>query len=94
MEGGAYSKSLVMSSCLALCLKTPIYIYIYMMAKSGRCLLLQAEPYDNLRDVAWKILEFDVATVPVIQSSSQDGSYPQLLHLASLSEILKCKFFA
>lgn len=52
--------------------------------------LIVAGPNDNLRDVAGKILEFDVATVPVIQSSSQDGSYSQLLHLASLSGILKC----
>ena len=32
-----------------------------------------------------------MATVPVIHSSSEDGSFPQLLHLASLSEILKRK---
>lgn len=32
-----------------------------------------------------------MAAVPVIYSSLQDGSYPQLLHLASLSGILKCK---
>jgi len=32
-----------------------------------------------------------VATVPIIHSPSEDDSFPQLLHLASLSEILKCK---
>lgn len=56
-------------------------------------LLYQAGPYDNLKDVALKILENEVATVPIIHSSSEDGSFPQLLHLASLSGILKCKFF-
>lgn len=51
----------------------------------------QVGPYDNLKDVALKILQNKVAAVPVIYSSLQDGSYPQLLHLASLSGILKCK---
>ncbi|RDY03671.1 Sucrose nonfermenting 4-like protein, partial [Mucuna pruriens] len=32
-----------------------------------------------------------VATVPIIHSSSEDGFFPQLLHLASLSGILTCK---
>ncbi|THG14558.1 hypothetical protein TEA_002590 [Camellia sinensis var. sinensis] len=54
-----------------------------------RC-LIHAGPYDSLKDVALKILQKKVATVPIIHSSSQDGSFPQLLHLASLSEILKC----
>ncbi|XP_058223399.1 sucrose nonfermenting 4-like protein [Rhododendron vialii] len=52
--------------------------------------LIQAGPYDTLKDVASKILQNNVATVPVIHSSSQDASFPQLLHLASLSGILKC----
>ncbi|XP_059648521.1 sucrose nonfermenting 4-like protein [Cornus florida] len=52
--------------------------------------LIQGGPYDSLKDVAIKILQNKVATVPIIHSSSQDGSYPQLLHLASLSGILKC----
>ncbi|CDP15501.1 unnamed protein product [Coffea canephora] len=52
--------------------------------------LVHAGPYDSLKDVAVKILENKVATVPIIHSSSQDGSFPQLLHLASLSGILKC----
>ncbi|XP_021904908.1 sucrose nonfermenting 4-like protein [Carica papaya] len=55
----------------------------------SRC-LIHAGPYDNLKDVAMKILQNDVATVPVIHSSSADASFPQLLHLASLSGILKC----
>jgi hypothetical protein len=37
-----------------------------------------------------KILQNGVSTVPIMFSSSPDGSYPQLLHLASLSGILKC----
>lgn len=56
-------------------------------------LVLQAGPDENLKDVALKILQTGVATVPIIHSSSEDGSYPQLLHLASLSDILKCKLF-
>ncbi|KAF2618467.1 hypothetical protein F2Q68_00042621 [Brassica cretica] len=52
--------------------------------------LVQVGPYDNLKDVAMKILQNKVAAVPVIYSSLQDESYPQLLHLASLSGILKC----
>ncbi|KAG2260083.1 hypothetical protein Bca52824_079377 [Brassica carinata] len=52
--------------------------------------LVQVGPYDNLKDVALKILQNKVAAVPVIYSSLQDESYPQLLHLASLSGILKC----
>ncbi|PPR95875.1 hypothetical protein GOBAR_AA24799 [Gossypium barbadense] len=54
-----------------------------------RC-LVQAGPYDSLKDVALKILKSKVATVPIMHSTSQDGSFPQLLHLATLSEILKC----
>ena len=53
---------------------------------------MQAGPYDFLKEVALKILQNKVSTVPVIHSSSQDGSFPQLLHLASLSGILKCTF--
>lgn len=59
----------------------------------GRALsrrLIHGGPYDNLKDVALKILQNAVATVPIIHSSSEDGSFPQLLHLASLSGILKC----
>ncbi|KAL2254132.1 UNVERIFIED_CONTAM: Sucrose nonfermenting 4-like protein, partial [Sesamum indicum] len=52
--------------------------------------LVHAGPYDSLKDVALKLLQNKVSTVPIIHSSSQDGSYPQLLHLASLSGILKC----
>ncbi|KAJ7973357.1 sucrose nonfermenting 4-like protein [Quillaja saponaria] len=53
-----------------------------------RC-FLHAGPHDSLKDVALKILQNKVAAVPIIHSS-QDGSNPQLLHLASLSGILKC----
>ncbi|XP_057539192.1 sucrose nonfermenting 4-like protein isoform X1 [Amaranthus tricolor] len=52
--------------------------------------LINAGPYDSLKDVAMKILQNRVSTVPIINSSSPDGSFPQLLHLASLSGILKC----
>ncbi|KAI7987622.1 Sucrose nonfermenting 4-like protein [Camellia lanceoleosa] len=46
--------------------------------------LVHARPYDSLKDVALKILQNKVATVLIVHSSSQDGSFPQLLHLASL----------
>ncbi|KAM0966139.1 hypothetical protein ACFX13_022274 [Malus domestica] len=52
--------------------------------------LVHAGPYDNMKDVVLKILQNGFATVPIIHSSSEDGSFPQLLHLASLSGILKC----
>ncbi|XP_066366287.1 sucrose nonfermenting 4-like protein [Miscanthus floridulus] len=52
--------------------------------------LLHATPYESLRDIAVKLLQNGISTVPVIYSSSSDGSFPQLLHLASLSGILKC----
>ncbi|KAI3979622.1 hypothetical protein MKX01_013717 [Papaver californicum] len=43
-----------------------------------------------LKDLSVKIMQNDVATVPIIHSPSEDGSFPQLLHIASLSGILKC----
>ncbi|XP_022721940.1 sucrose nonfermenting 4-like protein isoform X2 [Durio zibethinus] len=52
--------------------------------------LIHVGPHCNLKDVALKILQNGVALVPIIHSSSEDGSFPQLLHLASLSGILKC----
>ncbi|XP_020254837.1 sucrose nonfermenting 4-like protein isoform X1 [Asparagus officinalis] len=57
--------------------------------------LVHVGAYDSLKDVAVKLLQKGVATVPVIHSPSQDGSFPQLLHIASLSEILKfiCRHF-
>lgn len=53
--------------------------------------IVQAGPDDNLKDVALKILQNGVATVPIIHSPAEDGSYPQLLYLASLAEVLKCE---
>ncbi|CAI9779767.1 unnamed protein product [Fraxinus pennsylvanica] len=58
------------------------------VAVSGH--LVHAGPDDNIKEVALKILQNNVATVPIIHSPSEDGSYPQLLHLASLSGVLKC----
>ncbi|CAN1356717.1 Sucrose nonfermenting 4-like protein [Linum perenne] len=52
--------------------------------------LIHAGPYDSLKDVSLKIMRGNISTIPIIHSSSQDGSFPQLLHLASLSGILKC----
>lgn len=59
-------------------------------ASFSRQHLVHAGPNDCLKDVALKILQNKVATVPIIHFSLQDGSVPQLLHLASLSGILKC----
>ena len=53
--------------------------------------ILQAGPYDNLKDISLKVLQNGVSSVPIVHSSSEDGSFPQLLHLASLSGVLKCK---
>lgn len=54
-------------------------------------MIFQAGPNNNLKEVALKILQNGVSTVPIIHSPSEDASNPQLLHLASLSGILKCE---
>ncbi|CAL0302291.1 unnamed protein product [Lupinus luteus] len=51
---------------------------------------VHAGPNESLKDVALKALQNKVSTVPIIHYASEDGSFPQLLHLASLSGILKC----
>lgn len=64
------------------------------LASLGRT-LISVGPDDSLRVVAEKILQHEIATVPVICPSAGDGSAPQLLHLASLPGILKsiCRYF-
>ncbi|XP_078444937.1 sucrose nonfermenting 4-like protein isoform X2 [Wolffia australiana] len=52
--------------------------------------LVHMGPCDTLGEIARKILQNEIATIPIILSSLKDGSFPQLLHLASLSGILKC----
>ncbi|KAK9139407.1 hypothetical protein Scep_009088 [Stephania cephalantha] len=52
--------------------------------------LIHARPFDSMKVVATRILQNKVATIPIIHSSSHDGSFPQLLHVASLSGILRC----
>ncbi|KAK9161506.1 hypothetical protein Syun_007847 [Stephania yunnanensis] len=52
--------------------------------------LIHAGPFDSMKVVATRILQNKVATIPIIHSSLHDGSFPQLLHLASLSGILRC----
>ena len=54
---------------------------------------VQADPYDSLKDIALKVLQNKVSTVPIIHSTSRDAPSQQLLHLASLSGILKCTLF-
>ncbi|GJX45111.1 hypothetical protein Tco_0261787 [Tanacetum coccineum] len=51
--------------------------------------LVQAGPDENLEDITLKILQNRVATLPITHLTSDDGSYPQLLYLASLSEALQ-----
>ncbi|OIW17498.1 hypothetical protein TanjilG_22610 [Lupinus angustifolius] len=51
---------------------------------------VNAGPHECLKVVALKALQNKVSTVPIIHSASEDASFPQLLHLASLSGILKC----
>ena len=73
-----------------------VFVLISLLGKScplSFMLVVQAGPDENLKDVVLKILQNNVATVPVIHSSSGDALCPQLLHLASLSGILKCKVF-
>ncbi|KAF8365234.1 hypothetical protein HHK36_032754 [Tetracentron sinense] len=61
---------------------------------SFRSPLIQAGPHESLKDVALRILQNKISTVPIIHSS-QDGSCLQLLHLACLPGILKyiCRHF-
>uniref|UniRef100_M1APZ7 AKINbetagamma n=1 Tax=Solanum tuberosum TaxID=4113 RepID=M1APZ7_SOLTU len=65
------------------------------LGKSAPRQLVWSGPDNSLKDVALEILQNGVATVPIIHSPALDGSYPQLLYLASLSEILKhiCRYF-
>ncbi|CAN6468169.1 unnamed protein product [Victoria cruziana] len=63
---------------------------LHLHRKTVRRPLVHASPCDSLKDVALKILQSKVATVPIIHTSSPDGCFPHLLHLASLSGILKC----
>ncbi|KAL2613022.1 hypothetical protein R1flu_024714 [Riccia fluitans] len=57
---------------------------------SPRRSLLYVGPDDSLRQVADRLLEHEVAMVPVLHFPPHNGSVPQLLHLASLSGVLKC----
>lgn len=65
--------------------------WIYFYGSFYNLCHVQTGPYDSLKDVALKLVQNKISTVPVILSSTQDGSFPQLLHLASLAGILKCK---
>lgn len=72
------------------CEKQQISRQFHSHSKSGQRSLVYAGPHDSLKDVTLKILQNNVSTIPIIHSSSDDGFFPQLLHLASLSGILKC----
>ncbi|KAL2462274.1 Sucrose nonfermenting 4-like protein [Abeliophyllum distichum] len=56
--------------------------------------LIQAGPDESLGGLASRILHNKISAVPIIHSA-KDGSCPQLLHVACLSEILKhvCRHF-
>ncbi|KAL6571573.1 AMP-activated serine/threonine-protein kinase regulatory subunit [Orobanche hederae] len=71
------------------------FLNCQISGQGGSRQLVQAGPDDSLKDIAFKILQNGVATVPILHSSSPDASNPHLLHLASLSGILKCicRFF-
>ncbi|KAL6526519.1 AMP-activated serine/threonine-protein kinase regulatory subunit [Orobanche gracilis] len=71
------------------------FLNCQISGQGGSRQLVQAGPDDSLKDIALKILQNGVATVPILHSSSLDASNPHLLHLASLSGILKCicRFF-
>ncbi|KAI5402541.1 hypothetical protein KIW84_050235 [Lathyrus oleraceus] len=60
----------------------------------SRC-FIHAGPYDYLKDVALKILQNGISTVPVIGSPSEDGSfhnYDILLHIwGSLDAFCRCQ---
>ena len=62
------------------------YVLLYTLE------VFQAGPDDSLNEVALKILQSGVATVPIIHSPSADSPNKNLLHLASLSGILKCQY--
>ncbi|KAL6503415.1 AMP-activated serine/threonine-protein kinase regulatory subunit [Orobanche gracilis] len=71
------------------------FLNCQISGQGGSRQLVQAGPDDSLKDIALRILQNGVATVPILHSSSPDASNPHLLHLASLSGILKCicRFF-
>ncbi|CAM8927976.1 unnamed protein product [Rhodiola kirilowii] len=52
--------------------------------------LVYAGPFDSLQDVCRKVLLNKIASVPILHFSVPDESFPQLLHLVSLTGILKC----
>ncbi|KAK9108642.1 hypothetical protein Syun_024653 [Stephania yunnanensis] len=56
--------------------------------------LVQAGPHESLKDVALRILEHKISSIPIIHFV-QDGSCPQLLYNACLAGILKyiCRHF-
>ncbi|KAF8390767.1 hypothetical protein HHK36_025295 [Tetracentron sinense] len=71
--------------CGLLLEKLDVITYVWIML---------ADPQESLKDVALRILQNKISTVPVIHST-QDGSCQQLLHLACLPGILKhiCRHF-
>ena len=51
----------------------------------------QVGPDDTLKSVIKALLHYRVATLPVLYMPADNWALPQLLHLASLSGVLKCK---
>ncbi|KAJ7286733.1 hypothetical protein O6H91_09G104700 [Diphasiastrum complanatum] len=70
--------------------KSSLTRHVDSSQRSSHRQLISVGPNDSLRQVADKLLLYEVATVPVLHTSLQDGSVVQVLLLASLSDILKC----
>lgn len=58
--------------------------------RTRRRRLVSVGPDDSLKAVADKLLMHEVATLPLLTHAPQDGFVPQVLHLANLSDLLKC----
>jgi len=71
--------------------KFTLIIYDFIVFHSIFIFNLQARPSESLEDIALKFLQCKVPVVTIMNSSSEEGSIPQLLHMTSRSEILKCK---
>jgi len=71
--------------------KFTLIIYDFIVFHSIFIFNLQARPSERLEDIALKILQYKVRVVAIMHSSSKGDSTPQLLHMTSRSEILKCK---
>ncbi|KAG2395135.1 Sucrose nonfermenting 4-like protein [Vigna angularis] len=93
--GNVPVRSTTMAMSRMIRMEISLFYYGMLSSTSSSISCVVAGPHECLKDVALKILQNKVSTIPIIHSSSEDGSFPQLLHLASLSGILKgiCRHF-